>query len=301
MTPHSTAFFNIVFSTVSTLFTVFDDFGASRQWDLVVCDEAHKMSATFFAGEVKYAKRYKLGQLLSGVTRHVLLMTATPHNGKEEDFQLFMALLDRDRFEGKFRDGVHVTDVSDLMRRMVKEKLLKFDGTPLFPQRFANTLPYKLSDPEAQLYKMVTDYVRQVLFVAELGFVSWPNTCCRSRFRPASFVATSRADMPAVQGQGRRSYRPPGDGRLCPNRHGELACRERAGALHLSRRRRGTAGRRAWPRGRHRAADARTPRAAGGVSCVKTDILGRIAITTRQPGLRQPRPADSPEGAGGAG
>jgi SNF2 family DNA or RNA helicase len=130
-------------------------------WDLVVCDEAHKLSATFFGGEVKYTKRYKLGQLLSGITRHFLLMTATPHNGKEEDFQLFMALLDGDRFEGKFRDGVHVHDVSDLMRRMVKEKLLKFDGTPLFPPRLATTVPYKLSDPEAQLYKAVTEYVRQ--------------------------------------------------------------------------------------------------------------------------------------------
>ncbi|MCR4340230.1 MAG: DEAD/DEAH box helicase, partial [Gemmatimonadaceae bacterium] len=131
------------------------------QWDLVVCDEAHKLSATFFGGEVKYTKRYKLGQLLSGITRHFLLMTATPHNGKEEDFQLFMALLDGDRFEGKFRDGVHVDDVSDLMRRMVKEKLLRFDGTPLFPARIATTVPYKLSNAEAQLYKAVTDYVRQ--------------------------------------------------------------------------------------------------------------------------------------------
>jgi superfamily II DNA or RNA helicase len=131
------------------------------QWNLVVCDEAHKLSATFFGGEVKYTKRYKLGQLLSGITRHFLLMTATPHNGKEEDFQLFMALLDGDRFEGKFRDGVHVTDASDLMRRMVKEKLLKFDGTPLFPPRLATTVPYKLSDAEARLYKAVTEYVRQ--------------------------------------------------------------------------------------------------------------------------------------------
>src|SRR5687767_8596190 len=131
------------------------------RYDLIVCDEAHKLSATFFGGEVKYTKRYRLGQLLSGLTRHFLLMTATPHNGKEEDFQLFLALLDGDRFEGKFRDGVHQLDVSDLMRRMVKEKLLKFDGTPLFPARLATTVPYKLSDPEAQLYKSVTEYVRQ--------------------------------------------------------------------------------------------------------------------------------------------
>ena len=67
------------------------------RWDLVIVDEAHKMSATFFGGEIKYTKRYRLGQLLGTLARHFLLMTATPHNGKEEDFQLFMALLDGDR------------------------------------------------------------------------------------------------------------------------------------------------------------------------------------------------------------
>ena len=137
------------------------------RWDLIVCDEAHKMSASLFGGEVKYTKRYKLGQLLSTLTRHFLLMTATPHNGKEEDFQLFMALLDGDRFEGRFRDGVHTSDVSDLMRRMVKEGLLKFDATPLFPERIAYTVPYKLSAAEARLYKEVTDYVREEFNRAE--------------------------------------------------------------------------------------------------------------------------------------
>ena len=137
------------------------------RWDLVVCDEAHKMSATFFGGEVKYTKRYRLGQLLSSLTRHFLLMTATPHNGKEEDFQLFMALIDGDRFEGRFRDGVHAADVSDLMRRMVKENLLKFNGRPLFPERIAHTVPYTLSEAEARLYKVVTAYVREEFNRAE--------------------------------------------------------------------------------------------------------------------------------------
>ena len=94
-------------------------------------------------------------------------MTATPHNGKEDDFQLFMALLDGDRFEGRFRPGVHRPDTSDLMRRMVKEKLFKFDGTPLFPVRRAYTVPYKLSEGEAALYKAVTQYVRREFNRAE--------------------------------------------------------------------------------------------------------------------------------------
>lgn len=151
-------------------------------WDLVVVDEAHKMSATVFGGEVKYTKRYQLGQLLGETTENLLLMTATPHNGKPEDFQLFMALIDRDRFEGarhrkqKPREltppdaPIHDVpenvfkpdfDVSDVMRRLVKEELLRFDGKPLFPERRAQTVTYTLSPAEADLYAMVTDYVTE--------------------------------------------------------------------------------------------------------------------------------------------
>lgn len=151
-------------------------------WDLVVVDEAHKMSATVFGGEVKYTKRYQLGQLLGETTENLLLMTATPHNGKPEDFQLFMALIDRDRFEGAHHRKqkpreltppdafIHDVpenvfkpdfDVSDVMRRLVKEELLRFDGRPLFPERRAQTVTYTLSPAEADLYAMVTDYVTE--------------------------------------------------------------------------------------------------------------------------------------------
>ena len=134
--------------------------GFSR-WDLVVVDEAHKLSASWYGNELKETKRFKLGKLLGSVCRHFLLMTATPHNGKEEDFQLFMSLLDSDRFYGKFRDGAHKVDTTDMMRRMVKEDLLKFDGTRLFPERRAITVNYKLSDAEAALYHAVTAYVKE--------------------------------------------------------------------------------------------------------------------------------------------
>lgn len=139
-------------------------------WDLIAVDEAHKMSATLFGSEVKRTKRYQLGQLLISLTRHFLLLTATPHSGKEADFQLFLALLDPDRFEGKYRKEhgqIDHRDVADIMRRLVKEDLLRFDGRRLFPERRANTVGFELSPPERELYDEVTAYVRNEFNRAE--------------------------------------------------------------------------------------------------------------------------------------
>lgn len=134
---------------------------SAPEFDLVVVDEAHRMAASWTGGEVRYTKRYQLGQRLAHRCRHLLLMTATPHNGKEVDFQLFLGLLDEDRFEGRYREGVHTADPSDLMRRMLKEELVTFDGRKLFPERRAYTVKYALSPAEAALYEAVTDYVRE--------------------------------------------------------------------------------------------------------------------------------------------
>ena len=140
------------------------------------------MSAHFFGGEIKYTQALPARPAArSTLTRHFLLMTATPHNGKEEDFQLFMALLDGDRFEGRFRDGVHAADVSDLMRRMVKENLLKFDGTPLFPER------HRLHRPLQALRRRGRSSTRRS-----------PTTCARSSTAPSALAERQAARAPSA-------------------------------------------------------------------------------------------------------
>lgn len=134
------------------------------EWDLIVVDEAHRMGAHYFGSKLEKTKRFQLGELLGELTRHLLLMTATPHSGKEEDFQLFLTLLDRDRFEGRHKV---TADTSGVMRRMVKEDLLTFEGKKLFPERIAETVPYELTAVEYHLYEQVTEYVRTGMNRAE--------------------------------------------------------------------------------------------------------------------------------------
>ncbi len=129
-------------------------------WDLIVSDESHKMSASYSGGEIDYTARYRLGEVLRDTTRHFLLMTATPHNGKHEDFELFMRLLDEDRFAGRSGNAAHRSATSDLYRRMMKEDLYTFDDNRLFPPRYAHSVPYELSPEENGLYEAVTNYIR---------------------------------------------------------------------------------------------------------------------------------------------
>jgi superfamily II DNA or RNA helicase len=66
----------------------------SSKWDLIIVDEAHKMSAYAYVGKVKKkidkTKRYLVGEILSYQTEHMLFLTATPHRGDEEKFRLFL-------------------------------------------------------------------------------------------------------------------------------------------------------------------------------------------------------------------
>ncbi|MYJ63170.1 MAG: DEAD/DEAH box helicase, partial [Acidimicrobiia bacterium] len=128
-------------------------------WDLVIVDEAHKMSARLYGNELRKTGRFELGEVLRDRTRHFLLLSATPHNGKNEDFLAFMTLIDPERFAGRLRDN-ELPETDDVMRRLVKENLTTFEGRRLFPQRFAHSANFELSEPEQELYEAVSDYVR---------------------------------------------------------------------------------------------------------------------------------------------
>ena len=138
----------------------------NTEWDIVVIDEAHKLSANVLGNKIKYTKRFQLGRLLSQHARHFLMLTATPHNGNEANFQMFMSLIDEDRFKCHGENPKKV-DTSDVMRRLVKEELLTFEGKPLFPERTATTVAYTLSDEEKNLYELVTKYVSEQFNRAE--------------------------------------------------------------------------------------------------------------------------------------
>lgn len=130
---------------------------ARSPYDLAIFDEAHKLSARAWGSRIVKSRRFEFGETIRDLSPSLLLMTATPHSGKEGDFQRFLSLLESGTSPSPITDAVGV----GLMRRLVKEQLVRLDGTRLFPERRANTVAYRLSTLERSLYEDVSEYVRE--------------------------------------------------------------------------------------------------------------------------------------------
>ncbi|WP_353684850.1 helicase-related protein [Thermodesulfovibrio sp. 3907-1M] len=132
----------------------------SVHWDLVVVDEAHKMAAYRYAGTVSKTDRYRLGKVLSKNTKHFLFLTATPHKGDPENYRLLLDLL----LPGFFATTQMVQESIEksenpLFIRRLKEDLKDFEGKPIFTNRYAKTVKFRLSDREKLLYNKLSEYV----------------------------------------------------------------------------------------------------------------------------------------------
>lgn len=136
-------------------------------WDLVIVDEAHRMSA---ADAEHKSQRYRLGELLRETSDHLLLLTATPHKGDPDNFSLFLQLLDQDAYADvrSIREAMNRRYAPFYLRR-TKEAMVYFperqaDGTwiarKIFTKRIPHTADFKIDGDEDRLYRDVTAYVK---------------------------------------------------------------------------------------------------------------------------------------------
>jgi SNF2 family DNA or RNA helicase len=132
----------------------------SVDWDLVIVDEAHKMAAYRYGDKLSRTERYKLGEVMSKNSDHLLFLTATPHKGDPENFRLFLDLLVRGFFATqKLIDESLENKDNPLFIRRLKEDLKDFEGKPIFTNRYPETIKFRLSDKEQVLYNELSKYV----------------------------------------------------------------------------------------------------------------------------------------------
>ena len=137
---------------------------SQSRWDMIVVDEAHKLSAYDYGHKVYKAKRYLAIETLSVLCEHLLLLTATPHRGRRDTFKKLLQLLDEDIFA---TDEMAAERVKNLERdglnkffiRRLKESMTDWENKPLFKLRFTKTASYELTPEEKSLYDNVTKYL----------------------------------------------------------------------------------------------------------------------------------------------
>ena len=146
-------------------------------WDLVIIDEAHRMSAR---DETHKSQRYRLGEILRDSADHILLLTATPHKGDPKNFTLFLQLLDQDAYADvkSIREAMNRRHAPFYLRR-TKEAMVYFperdfngdwQARPVFTKRIPQTVDFKIDDDEWELYREITRFVkRQSVRAAEQG------------------------------------------------------------------------------------------------------------------------------------
>lgn len=154
---------------------------AETQWDMIVVDEAHKLSAYEYGRKLEESERYKALKSLASRTDHLLFLTATPHRGRKDTFRRLLLLLDDDLFQKDEHVSERVREQSAyygnsnedfesekpitrarnrFFLRRLKEEMVDWENQPLFKPRHTKTVGYDLTPEEKRLYDEVTSYVR---------------------------------------------------------------------------------------------------------------------------------------------
>ncbi len=136
----------------------------NSHWDLIVFDEAHKLSAYEYGSKIYHSQRYRAALKLSQQCEHLLLLTATPHRGRMDTFKMLLQILDEDIFATEEIANTRIRElekggINKFFIRRLKEDMKDWQGKPLFKDRFTRTTSYELTTEEKDLYDSVTDYL----------------------------------------------------------------------------------------------------------------------------------------------
>ena len=139
---------------------------AKTTWDMVIFDEAHKLSAYEYGEKIYKSKRYEAAHILSQQCEHLLLLTATPHRGRKDTFKRLLQLLDEDIFATADLATERVRELSmnganKFFIRRLKEDMKDWNGQALYKDRHTKTTSYNLTPDEKRLYDAVTIYLTQ--------------------------------------------------------------------------------------------------------------------------------------------
>lgn len=165
-------------------------------WDLIVFDEAHHLTAFQTGGKVKKTLNYKLAELLRKKSRDLLLLSATPHQGDHFRFWMIVQLLDPTLFQSAQEMLEKRHRLNAVVFRRTKADACKPDGSPLFARRWVHTESFLMSKNEQVFYSLLTDYLAEGFALAKrkggrgmaLGFVM----TIFQKIAASSFSAVSR-------------------------------------------------------------------------------------------------------------
>lgn len=150
------------------------------QWDMIVVDESHKLSAFEYGNKIDRSNRYQAIEALASRTDHLIFLTATPHRGRKDTFRRLLMLLDEDLFQKdelvteRIHEAVATFTGAETFEgeaaiskarnrfflRRLKEEMVDWEGGKLFKLRHTKTTGYELTPEELDLYNAVTKYVR---------------------------------------------------------------------------------------------------------------------------------------------
>jgi superfamily II DNA or RNA helicase len=193
-----------IFHTASRLITSIDfisreeilQVAGQTHWDLVVFDEAHKLSAYEYGKRSYFSRRYKAAAKLAKQCEHLLLLTATPHRGRSDTFKMLLQLLDEDIFSTEQTSAARIREVESggvnrFFIRRLKENMQDWEGAPLYKNRYTRTVAYELSPSEMELYQDVTRYLtrqREEAYKAQNVHVSLALTIMQRRLASSVFA-----------------------------------------------------------------------------------------------------------------